>query len=247
MPRWLQQRFNLWNQELLLPNRTSIRYRQLTVPSCGRCNSDVYGPLEQRIEHGSASDSDLWKWANKIHYGLCRKDELLAWDRRHPDRKIAELVRSVDPLQRDRLFLYCASGAIKTEPDPFGSVFRFKFQTPQPFRFAHFLSSKSLCVSLGSMGVVCFVTDGQALKRDTATAQEWERLPRSLNANDMTFFYAKLVEHFTRHNLHQTILITHGLVLRVGQTIPRDVQPPRKERFRAICRHLGLDWIDADA
>jgi len=31
--KWLQQDFNLWNQRMFLRNGTSIRYRQLTIPS----------------------------------------------------------------------------------------------------------------------------------------------------------------------------------------------------------------------
>jgi len=204
----------------------------------------VFAPLEQRVESGTATDSDLWKWANKIHYGLGYKDRLLAWDRENPDQRIADLVRSEDPIQRDRLFLHCVSGAVLTEPDPFGSVFRFKFNSPQPFRFAHFLSSKSICVCFGSTGLICFVTDGQALKRDSAITHELGRLPSSLNVNDMVFLYAKLVEHFTRHNLHQTIIVAEGLVMRVGRTVARDVQPPNKDRFRAICKCLGLELVE---
>jgi hypothetical protein len=33
IPSWLQRRFNLWNQHLVLPNGSAIPYRQLRVPA----------------------------------------------------------------------------------------------------------------------------------------------------------------------------------------------------------------------
>jgi hypothetical protein len=101
------------------------------------CNNEVFGKLETRVERGVATDSDVWKWANKIHYGLTMKDKMLAWDRRNPRYKIGEVIRWDDPIQRARLFLHAVAGDFRTDPDPFGSVFRFNFKTSEPFRFAH--------------------------------------------------------------------------------------------------------------
>jgi hypothetical protein len=84
IPRWLQQRFDLYGQRLELPNHTTIPYSQLTIPACARCNTGIYGPLEERVSRNAASLSDLWKWANKVHYGLAFKDRFLEWDRRNP-------------------------------------------------------------------------------------------------------------------------------------------------------------------
>lgn len=48
-PKWLQNRFQLWNQNLILINRTNIRYRQLKVPCCRFCNNDHLSGIENRI------------------------------------------------------------------------------------------------------------------------------------------------------------------------------------------------------
>src|SRR6185437_5829167 len=39
IPRWVQDRFGLWNERLNLLNGSSIPYRQLTVPCCRTCNN----------------------------------------------------------------------------------------------------------------------------------------------------------------------------------------------------------------
>ena len=49
LPKWLQHRFNLWNEELVLTNRTSIPYRQATIPCCTACNNGSLGNLESEI------------------------------------------------------------------------------------------------------------------------------------------------------------------------------------------------------
>jgi hypothetical protein len=245
IPKWLQRRFDLWNQHISLPNGTSIPYRQLTIPACSRCNSVVLAPLEQCVESGAASESDIWKWANKIHYGLGFKHQFLEWDRRNPGYKIGSVVRQDDPLERDRHFLHSIAGHFRTDPDPFGSVFRFDFSTPQRFFLAHLMHSSSVCICLGDVGYNVFVTDGQALKRDVATSREYDAAPKG-RLEDMLFFYAQNVEHLARHKLGQNIIMTDGFLARLGRTVVHDVSPPDKVRFRAICAALGLEWVDSD-
>lgn len=45
-PRWLQSRFNLWDQRLNLLNGSLIPYRYLTVPCCDDCNRYQLAPIE---------------------------------------------------------------------------------------------------------------------------------------------------------------------------------------------------------
>lgn len=245
MPKWLQRRFDLWNQHITLPNGTSIPYRQLTIPACGTCNSTVLSPLERRVEDGSATESDIWKWANKIHYGLGHKHKFLDWDRKNPGYKLGSVIKQDDPLERDRHFLHSVGGHFRTEPDPFGTVYRFDFAAPQDFAFAHIIASNSVCVSLGAVGYVVFVLDGQALKRDVATSDLYRRCPKA-RKEDMLFFFAQCLEHLARHQLGQNIVMTEGLLLRLGSTVVHDVKPVDKGRFRMICRALGLEWVDTE-
>jgi len=246
IPKWLQNRFNLWNQRIRLPNGTSIPYRQVTVPACAKCNNEVYGTLEDRVSNNSATESDIWKWANKIHYALEHKDQILSWDRRNPHYKIGDVISRNDPLERSRHFLHCVSGDFVTDPDPFGSVFRFEFDRPQKFMFAHLIASSSLTVCLGHVGYIVFVEDGQTLRRDIATRNEFKGLPTRLRLEDMLFFYAKSVEHLARHSLGFDFLISPGFIVRTGKTVVHDVTPPNKARFRTVCEALGLNWIDTD-
>jgi hypothetical protein len=206
----------------------------------------VFGALENRVEADTASDEDVWRWANKIHYGLSYKGRVLEWDRRHPGLKIGDVARVDDPFERSRHFLQCVSGDFAVDPDPFGSVFTFRFKERGDFKFAHFLESRSICVCLGEVGHVVFVEDGQALRRDKATRLALEALPDPPSVPDMLFFFAQSVEHLARHTLGQDFIMSPGFIARVGSTVVHDVRPPNKQRFRSICAQLGLEWIDTD-
>ena len=132
----------------------------------------------------------------------------------------------------------------KLTPIHSDSVFRFRFATEQPFRFAHFIATSSICISLGKWGFAAFVIDGQALRRDAATMDAFRRFPDLTTLGDLLFFFANCVEHLARHELGFDIVMTHGLMLRAGPTILHSSEPFNNDRFRKICKRLGLHWID---
>jgi hypothetical protein len=92
-PRWLQDRFALWDQRMNLLNRTLIPYRQLTVPACRACNTGVLSQLEDEVrryvlagfETLRTIDRDRFAlWLCKLYFGLLWRELSLALDRRDP-------------------------------------------------------------------------------------------------------------------------------------------------------------------
>jgi hypothetical protein len=90
-PRWLQRRFNLWDERLTLMNRTTIRYRGLTIPCCRSCNTQWLSRVETEVsaafESGYAAVRKLdptllclWMW--KLYYGIHFKEVALPVERR---------------------------------------------------------------------------------------------------------------------------------------------------------------------
>lgn len=45
-PKWLLEKYDLWDRKLTLLNGTTIAYRQLTVPCCQKCNNKYLSSLE---------------------------------------------------------------------------------------------------------------------------------------------------------------------------------------------------------
>jgi hypothetical protein len=82
-PKWLQNKFALWNKELILLNGTSIKYKNLKIPCCKECNSimgrNIEKPLEQGVSFGyeefmKLNKMIIFQWLNKIAYGMLFKE-----------------------------------------------------------------------------------------------------------------------------------------------------------------------------
>lgn len=246
-PRWLQHKFNLWDQLLILPNETKMPYRQLTVPACQKCNGEVFGKLEKRIQTGLASEKDIWRWANKIHFGLALKDSLLDWDRKHRDYKIGDVISPNDPLEQSRHYLHCVSGDFICEPDPFGSVFTFQLQRAEEYDFIHIIHSSSIFICLGQTAYVVFVRDGQTLIEENVIQKDYRRIIRKpCEMKDVLFFYAKCIEYNHRYHFTLPVMFSARKIIKLGRSTFRGEKPLDKNLFRQICLKFGITWIDED-
>ena len=93
-PKWLQNKFNLWNQRLDLLNKTTIKYKDLKIPCCKKCNGTMSAlfekPIERAVEQGYDEfvklDKDkIFLWLNKLSYGMLFKELSLSINRAHPE------------------------------------------------------------------------------------------------------------------------------------------------------------------
>lgn len=93
IPKWLQNRFNLWDSKLRLLNGSLFHYRNLRVPACATCNGEVLGKTEnyvsslsaESISNWSTSDSyEVGRWMAKILLGILYKETSLPHDQRQP-------------------------------------------------------------------------------------------------------------------------------------------------------------------
>ncbi|ULO08951.1 hypothetical protein H1230_09350 [Paenibacillus sp. 19GGS1-52] len=92
-PKWLQNKFNLWDQTITLLNGTEIPYRMLKIPCCNTCNNEYLSQLEidisKAVDGGYDSfvqldENKIFYWASKILYGLFLKELSLNIDRKDP-------------------------------------------------------------------------------------------------------------------------------------------------------------------
>lgn len=93
IPKWLQNRFNLWDSELGLLNGSLLPYRSLRVPACAMCNGEVLGRTERYVSKLSADNIPVWtvadsyevgRWMAKILVGILYKEASLLRDQRQP-------------------------------------------------------------------------------------------------------------------------------------------------------------------
>jgi len=137
IPKWAQNRYELWNQEFILLNRTSIPYRQLTVPCCNDCNRHRLKPIEdsvsQTVERGrdavlSLGHKVLFLWLGKIFYGILYKELSLLLDRSDPNGQTIITPEIVDRYRTHRFFLQQARESIELVDFCPGSIFVFQMQ-----------------------------------------------------------------------------------------------------------------------
>jgi len=107
-PKWLQHKFNLWNQTITLINGTEIPYRMLKIPCCKKCNNGHLSKLEIEISNAVAGGYDtfihldedkIFYWAAKILYGLFFKELSLKIERRDP---MAGTIMSPEAMEKFR-------------------------------------------------------------------------------------------------------------------------------------------------
>lgn len=242
IPKWLQRKFNLWDQTIQIPNLTSITYRQLVVPACQKCNSEVYGQLEDKVCNNTANDREIWRWANKIHFGLRLKDTFLEFDRKKPGKKIGDVYKSNDYLEQSRHFLHCVSGDFSCSPDPFGSVFKFEFETEEDFNLIHIINSSAIYICTGKTAYIVFVNDGQILSRDDVGISGTYKniVSRKHTMPDALFFFAQCIYYMERYTYSNPVIFSGTGMTKMGKATLRNEKPLDKPLFRAICNRFGI-------
>jgi hypothetical protein len=237
-PKWLQNKYSLWDQKIRLPNSTKISYRQLKIPCCNECNNEILSQIEKRIENGSASNQDLWRWAVKIHYGLLRKDDFLEWDRKNPGYKIGEVIRTEDPLELDRHLVHSIRGEFETHPDPFGSVFVFKFHEEEPYHFVHLMQPAGICICLGKIGYVVFINDTGTLNRQPSVQEAFYKHTKETHLGKMLNFFANSWVHLYRHKSSYPIAISKKSIAVLGAPRLIEELPFEDEMFQELWKYV---------
>ena len=173
-PKWLLEKFDIWDDKIFLLNKTTISYWQLLVPCCAQCNNKHLSRIEKDAkfvcENGVKAVADfklsLFLWLSKIWYGMLYKELFLPYDRSiHEfgnildDEIINQYCDHLELMQvaRDEIAL--------KDFDPF-SIFAFECQTVDtPSLNYDYLDDAITMVSamrLGKVGVIIVFQDGGA-------------------------------------------------------------------------------------
>jgi hypothetical protein len=136
-PKWLQKKFNLWDQELGLVNRTYLKYRDLKIPCCKECNNNLLSGLEIEIKNSVdqgyerfilLDEFKIFRWISKIFLGIIYKELFLHLDRKNPD---SGTIMDEELLKKYRILHLWSQLDIQDNKEfcP-GSIFIFRSQKP---------------------------------------------------------------------------------------------------------------------
>ena len=178
-PKWLQNRFDLWDESIVLKNGTRIRYKDLKIPCCKQCNTKYLSQIESSVSALLEKDDlpgllqaseALFIWLYKIMYGINYKEIFLSHDRK--EAKSQKIVSMESLASRDAynaFVRYVRNEVVFEGFSPYSLfVFRLSDSTPKTFFYASEPYRLFASAIIGNVGVIASFQDDGYITRDFA-------------------------------------------------------------------------------
>lgn len=173
-PKWLQKKFNLANQSMVLLNSTKIKYHNLTVPCCRLCNEKMSKEIEKPVEIMVKAGYDsfvkmnrniVFQWLNKLAYGILYKEISLAIDRKNINSGSIYDVDNFKERKMEYLFLKSIICDTKFYEKPYSIlVFKIKNETLRYWSWENPFFH-TFCMQLNDIGIVANLLDNGCNER----------------------------------------------------------------------------------
>lgn len=163
-PKWLQNRFNLWNTKITLPNKSQTPYRQFTIPCCKECNGGPMSEWERLIQQATEKgfdefiklDEDIiaW-WLLKIYYSKLVKE--LSYKENMRDPHSPMMVSESQLLQYKNIYLYMCNllkGITYNKPKPY-ELYVFRTRGDNDFDYLDDISRHVVYMQMNDILIVC--------------------------------------------------------------------------------------------
>jgi hypothetical protein len=221
-PKWLQHKFELWDQKLILTNKSKIPYRNLTVPCCPQCNNNHLSKMETRFQKLISSsfknlsfDDELtiFQWTGKIIYAIRFKELSLLFDRKNPE--LGKILTPEEIESYSTLQLFLQSIRFKTIFDQVKPWSIFIFQSKdESFFYQNNLTSLSLMMKFGEITICIVFEDNNCVEQFMQPLKELRNLklnsPQLMEVTSYIFYSALLKEkipsYFSTFNEKEKIL-----------------------------------------
>jgi hypothetical protein len=261
-PKWLQNRYNLWDQRIGLLNDSNIPYRELKIPSCVTCNNEDLSRLESTVFSAVASgynacialDERAWYlWAGKLFYGILRKEIGLLHNRASPEEGTVISAATLKSFSNLYLFLQGIRGCHLFASDSPYSVLVCNLHdlspNPREYCFRDSLMYMTIAIRMGEVGVIV------ALEDAGLTTRTYGRYISKVNGRKLhPLQFDELYARVT----YQASLIEGGVNYLTSQDVD-GLQPARtdvlggiylrersEEEFARILRVHMADWVKED-
>ena len=172
-PKWLLNRFELWDQRLTLLNGTSLPYRRVRVPCCTLCNGVYLGSLERRVRTAVEGGYDivrtlprtvLFQWLTKIFFQILYMEMRLAADVRDPKQGSILTPEFVDNFRLEHVLLNSVRVPVELAGTLPWSIFVFATQCASDnrknFDFLDSVYEHGIAIRMGDVGIIALLMDG---------------------------------------------------------------------------------------
>lgn len=168
-PKWLQRKYNLYNQRLVLLNGTDIKYKDLTVPCCKKCNeimsSKIENPMKKAVE-GCYSEfigldrTIIFQWLNKLSYGMLYKEQSLRIDRSDKNSEMITNPEVLNNLKMKYMFLKTIISDAQFVETPFSLlIFEIDYNEQDPYWGHDGFAIPVFFMTLGDIGIISHMAD----------------------------------------------------------------------------------------
>lgn len=257
VPRWLQKRFSLADQTVVIPNGTTLKYKHLKVPASKKHNGR-FGEIENRISEGKFDLGEIYLWALKIHIGFIFRDSTLRFDIKNP---AAPFILDIGNFESEvnlfrMLYAHWGRGGT-TDPKPFGSVYILDSLLPAGnFDLFHCLITGTIGIHIGGKFIVVFLWDqSDGMHVDLMGHWTNHHLPfaQSTEGRSDPEMYGYMAHHvwaceaaywLYRNRRSFNFVSTEQQLLLVPPMMRRPTRPPQEQEFKMVCRSFGLDLVE---
>lgn len=210
-PKWLQHKFNLWNQKLTLTNGTNIPYRNLTVPCCSSCNNEHLSQMEDKFKNllnksfENLNDDDektIFQWTAKILYATRYKELSILVERANP--KLGKILTPTELESYSALHLFLQSIRYETKfnnPKPW-SIFIFSCEDDE---FFYHNNIPALCLSMkfGKTSLTIVFEDNNVISDYMSPLKDLKstnlNFPQYLEINAHIFYSGMIKENVPKY------------------------------------------------
>lgn len=173
-PKWILQKFDLWNDPLKLLNDSYYNYRSATIPCCQVCNNNSLSNLEKEIQSGidkgyeyfikNVSEISIYKWCQLIFYKILYKEHFLKEDIKSNSSKKIVSEQQFEFLKLNHLLLRNIDRNILFTNFFPGSIFICKLKTSQSdlrlnFDYMDSVPEQCFAIRMNDIGLIVILAD----------------------------------------------------------------------------------------
>ncbi len=163
-PQWLQNKFDLWNKKITLPNNSQTPYRQFTVPCCKDCNNGTMSAWEKLIQNATEKGYDefikldeeiiVW-WLMKIYYSKMVKELTFKENIKNPNSPM--MISEKQLFEYKNIYFYMCEllkGARFKNPKPY-ELYIFRTHGNNDFDYLDDISRHVVYIQMNDIIIIC--------------------------------------------------------------------------------------------
>lgn len=239
IPKWVQGRFDLWNVSIHLLNGTLIRYRDLVIPCCPKCNNEHLARVEQQVSQCMLAGPQavramdrivLMQWLLKIFFGFLYREIFLPRNRAKPGE--GTIVTAEDMEQFQLLHYMLQSVRVPMRFSAFGSdipasIFVFEVKEPEQFKFDYKddIIHRCMCFRIGRVGIlVAFDMGAQTVEGAEFFPKYYERVLHPVQFDELA---ANLFAKACKFEITPKVMFVESLAGISFNVLPLTASPDR--------------------